>query len=215
MKVIELQPSGGNSPGGWYTEILAPFLKDKGLLIAAHFNPKEAEWRAKMREGFINKNPNSTIPVLDDNNFIIYESNAIIKYISNKFNILKSNDLQFNALSNQWIDWSSLVFGIPCALFTAHSMLLPKEKRNASVAAEAKNKIYSIFEILNTQLAKHSFILNNELSIADIPIGCWFHRCNILGIDFSNFKEIEKWYVKLRIRKAFQDSVFTAPLPPN
>ena len=36
MKVVELQPSGGNSPGGWYTEILAPYLKDKGLLIAAH-----------------------------------------------------------------------------------------------------------------------------------------------------------------------------------
>ena len=33
MKVIELQPSGGNSPGGWYTEILAPYLKENGLLI--------------------------------------------------------------------------------------------------------------------------------------------------------------------------------------
>ena len=52
MKVIELQPSGGNSPGGWYTEILAPYLKENGLLIAAHFNPKESDWRAKMRRGF-------------------------------------------------------------------------------------------------------------------------------------------------------------------
>ena len=55
MKVIELQPSGGNSPGGWYTEILAPFLKEDGLLIAAHFNPQEAEWRARMREGFMKR----------------------------------------------------------------------------------------------------------------------------------------------------------------
>ena len=52
MTVIELQPSGGNSPGGWYTEILAPYLKKNGLLIAAHFNPKESEWRAKMRKGY-------------------------------------------------------------------------------------------------------------------------------------------------------------------
>ena len=51
MKVIELQPSGGNSPGGWYTEILAPYLKENGLLIAAHFNPKESDWRARMKEG--------------------------------------------------------------------------------------------------------------------------------------------------------------------
>ena len=52
MKVLELQPSGGNSPGGWYTEILAPYLKEEGLLIAAHFNPNESEWRAKMRRSF-------------------------------------------------------------------------------------------------------------------------------------------------------------------
>jgi len=62
MTVIELQPSGGNSPGGWYTEILAPFLKDNGLLIAAHFNPKESEWRAKMRRTFEER-------VKYDNNF--------------------------------------------------------------------------------------------------------------------------------------------------
>ncbi|MDC3024079.1 methyltransferase [Alphaproteobacteria bacterium] len=55
MKVIELQPSGGNSPGGWYTEILAPYLQEDGLLIAAHFNPEESEWRAKMRRGFEEK----------------------------------------------------------------------------------------------------------------------------------------------------------------
>ena len=52
MSVIELQPSGGNSPGGWYTEILAPYLKNNGLLIAAHFNPRESDWRAKMRRGY-------------------------------------------------------------------------------------------------------------------------------------------------------------------
>ena len=52
MTVIELQPSGGISPAGWYTEILAPYLKNNGLLIAAHFNPKESDWRAKMRDNF-------------------------------------------------------------------------------------------------------------------------------------------------------------------
>ncbi len=52
MTVIELQPSGGVSPGGWYTEILAPYLMDNGLLIAAHFNPNESKWRADMRKNF-------------------------------------------------------------------------------------------------------------------------------------------------------------------
>ena len=52
MHVIELQPSGGNAPRGWYTEILAPFLKDNGKLIAAHFDPSASAWRAEFRNKF-------------------------------------------------------------------------------------------------------------------------------------------------------------------
>ena len=160
-------------------------------------------------------NPNSTIPVLKDDNFIIYESNSIIKYISDKFNILKSNNQKNTALNNQWIDWASLAFGSQCATFTAHNMLLPIEQRNSAVAAEAKKKIIACFEILNNQLNKNTFILNDELSLADIPIGCWLHRCVILDLKFSEFKSLDRWYRKLKKNKAFEISVISAPLPPS
>ena len=160
-------------------------------------------------------NPNSTIPVLNDDNFIIYESNAIIKYISEKFNILKYNTIQKTALSNQWIDWSSLVFGLQCAIYTAHKMLLPIEKRNPSLADETKEKIYLSFEILENQLIKNYFILGEKLGLADIPIGCWVHRCVILNIKLSKFKSLEKWYYKLKERNTFNTAVIQAPLPPN
>ena len=160
-------------------------------------------------------NPNSTIPVLKDNDIIIYESNSIIKYISDKFNILKSNNQKSVALNNQWIDWASLVFGLQCAAYTAHNMLLPIEQRNPSIASETKKKIITSFEILDNQFNKYNFILNNELSLADIPIGCWLHRCVILDLKFSEFKSLDRWYRKLKENKAFQIAVISAPLPPN
>ena len=160
-------------------------------------------------------NPNSTIPVLEEDNFIVYESNSIIKYISDKFNILKSDNIEITALNNQWIDWSSLVFGLQCATYTAHNMLLPVEKRNPTLADETKQKIYLSFEILDNQLKRNHFILNEKLSLADIPIGCWLHRCVILDLDLSQFKSLEKWYHTLKERNAFEASVVLAPLPPN
>ena len=82
MKVIELQPSGGNSPGGWYTEILAPYLKENGLLIAAHFNPKESDWRARMRRGFEER----------------------VKY-SNDFNKINQFGKNFLFTRKKWFKW--------------------------------------------------------------------------------------------------------------
>ena len=164
---------------------------------------------------FIRLNPNSTIPVLKDGDFILYESNSIIKYISDKFDILKSDTQEKIALNNQWIDWSSSVFGLNCSTYTVHNMLLPIEQRNTALASEAKKKIYSCFELLNKQLEKTNYLLDNELSLADIPVGCWINRCVVLGLEIAEFKSLEKLYINLKERRAFKTEVFSAPLPPE
>ena len=166
-------------------------------------------------DDFKEMNPNSTIPVLVDNEFTIYESNSIIKYIADKHNILQFSDTHKNALINQWIDWSSLVLGIQCAIFTAHTMMLPEDKRDATLASETKNKIHSSLQILDKQLAVTGYVLYDELCLADIPIGCWVHRCVILDISLTEFKYVKSWYESLKQRKSFQKSVLSAPLPPN
>jgi predicted methyltransferase len=52
MTVVEIWPGGK----GWYTEILAPFLKDKGKLYAAHFNEDSAsEYYKNARKSFMEK----------------------------------------------------------------------------------------------------------------------------------------------------------------
>ena len=164
---------------------------------------------------FIRLNPNSTIPVLKDGDFILYESNSIIKYISDKFDILRSDTQEKIALNNQWIDWSSSVFGLNCSHYTLHNILLPIDQRNTTLASEAKKKIYSCFELLNKQLEKTNYLLDNELSLADIPVGCWLHRCMVLGLRIAEFKSLEKLYVNLKERSAFRTEVFATPLPPE
>ena len=164
---------------------------------------------------FIRLNPNSTIPVLKDGDFILYESNSIIKYISDKFDILRSDTQEKIALNNQWIDWSSSVFGLNCSHYTLHNILLPIDQRNTTSAIEAKKKIYSCFELLNKQLEKTNYLLDNELSLADIPVGCWLHRCMVLGLRIAEFKSLEKLYVNLKERSAFRTEVFATPLPPE
>ncbi len=166
-------------------------------------------------QNFLKLNPNGRVPVLDYNNFIIYESNTIIKFISETHAFLNNNDIKWNALVNQWIDWGSFTFGVPCQLLTAHMAHLSIEKRDPNKVIEAKIIINEMLTILDQQLIKTNYLVGNNFTLADIPAGCWLNRCCNFGIDMSQHKGVTAWAKRLYKRKAFQSSVVLAPIPPN
>ena len=164
---------------------------------------------------FQKMNPNSRIPVLDDNNFILYESNAILRYLSKKFDVLFEEKNEISSRIDQWIDWGSFTFASPCSLLTAHKLSLPQDQRDELIADKAKNDIFSLLKILNNHLVKKDFIVDEKFSLADIPLGIWCHRCINLNISFDNFPNINDWYIKLKKMNSFKNTVLSAPLPPN
>tara|TARA_B100000902_G_C27176726_1_gene846759 strand:+ start:79 stop:705 length:627 start_codon:yes stop_codon:yes gene_type:complete len=160
-------------------------------------------------------NPNSTVPLIEDEGFFLYESNAIIKYLSNKYNYLKLEDHKMIAKRDQWMDWAGFTLAAPCAIITLNLILLPPEKRDASKVSKAKEQVLSLLKILNNQLGDNQYLLGQEFSLADIPAGCWYNRCLKLDFDLSSFKGISAWGARLSKRKAFQNSIINAPMPPN
>ena len=166
-------------------------------------------------EAYKSLNPNSTVPLIEDEGFFLYESNAIIKYLSNKYNYLKLEDHKMIAKRDQWMDWAGFTLAAPCAIITLNLILLPPEKRDASKVSKAKEQVLSLLKILNNQLGDNQYLLGQEFSLADIPAGCWYNRCLKLDFDLSSFKGISAWGARLAKRKAFQNSIINAPMPPN
>ena len=166
-------------------------------------------------EAYKSLNPNSTVPLIEDEGFFLYESNAIIKYLSNKYNYLKLEDHKMIAKRDQWMDWAGFTLAAPCAIITLNLILLPPEKRDTSKVSKAKEQVLSLLKILNNQLGDNQYLLGQEFSLADIPAGCWYNRCLKLDFDLSSFKGISAWGARLSKRKAFQNSIIAAPMPPN
>ena len=173
------------------------------------------QYKENDSEIFIKMNSNEKVSVLDYNNFIIYKSNAIIKFIYEDNNFLIPADIKVNALVNQWIDWASFIFGVPCQLLTAHMAHVPLKERDPKKVIEAKNIINKMLKVLDVQLCKSSYLVGDNFSLADIPAGCWFNRCRNFEIDMSSFEGVTSWAKKLYDRKAFQSAVVAAPIPPN
>ena len=120
------------------------------------------KYEGNKAEKFLTINPNGKVPVLDYNNFILYESNAILKFISEKNKFLTSKNTKHNALVNQWIDWASFAFGVPCQLLTAHMAHLPLDKRDPNKVIEAKDIINEMLKILDQQLCKTDYVVGDD-----------------------------------------------------
>jgi len=164
---------------------------------------------------FKSLNPNSTVPVINDDGFILYESNAIIRYLSNKNNFLKLDGSKNIALCYQWMDWASFTLAAPCAIVTLNTMVLPAEKRDPDKVSKSKEQVLSLLKILNDHLLENEFIVGKNFSLADIPAGCWYNRCLNFDLDLSKFDGLISWGSKLSDRKAYQSAIMKAPLPPH
>src|SRR5207248_11359982 len=63
-------------------------------------------------------NPNGLVPTIDDDGFILRESNAIVRYLCAKHGIGKlcPTDLQRRADADRWMDWQQTTLGPPMGI---------------------------------------------------------------------------------------------------
>ena len=95
-----------------------------------------------VNEPFYKKmNPNSRVPTIDDDGFVLWESNAIVRYLAAKHGAgsLYPNDPRQRANSDRWMDWASNHIGPVITPVFWGLIRTPAEKRNmAQIEAEAE-----------------------------------------------------------------------------
>ena len=169
MKIIELSPGGG-----WYTEILANFIHEPGILIAAHYDPNsEREYFKKMRANFESKiNENS-----------MYDNVKIVN-LNSELAEAQSVDavLTFRNLHN-WIgSQADEIFANSYKALKKGGILGVVEHRaNPGTTLEIMKKSGYVTEEYAIKTAeKHGFILvsrseinANPLDTKDHPRGVW------------------------------------------
>lgn len=163
---------------------------------------------------YLAKNPNGLIPVIEDGDLILWESNAIVRYLAARYGAgrLQPNDLRNQALASQWMDWQLSVVGP--ALFPAFWGLIrtPPGQRDQAAIDASRAKTADAFKILNARLASSAFVAGNAFSMGDIPIGVMAYRFRQLVPDRPLLPNFDRWYSALESRPAFRAHVSSIPL---
>jgi len=152
-------------------------------------------------------NPNSKIPTIRDNGFVMWESHAIIRYLARQYGFggLYPEDPQKAAISDQWMTWSS--DGFMGAFFPVFWQLVRTEEsqRNYNHIAEMAKQSAELLKVLEGHLVNNNFVAGNDFTYGDIPLGVLIHKYFVLDIKRPSMPGIEAWYERLTNRTPFQE----------
>lgn len=163
---------------------------------------------------YLAMNPNGLVPTLQEGDFVLWESNSIVRYLARKYGAgtLEPADAPAIARANQWMDWQLSV--VAPAIFAAFWGLIrtPADKRDPAAIAASQEKTLAAMTILDAQLGRSAYMAGGAFSMGDIPVGIMAYRFRQLCPQRPALPHLERWYASLERRPAFHDHVGSIPL---
>ncbi|EMD6372266.1 glutathione S-transferase family protein [Morganella morganii] len=158
---------------------------------------------------YLAMNPNKTIPTYQDGEFILWESNAILSYLADKYDdgTLLPHNAEFRARAAQWMYWSD---GSLFPYIKAMMGLLvrtPAEQRDPARVEELKQSLNRLIAMLNDDLAQRDYIAGDAFSIADMALAPLLYPWREVCHDRPDFPHIENWFARIETRPAYRDIV--------
>src|SRR4029079_607724 len=161
---------------------LSPHAR-KVRLLAAELNiplnkvTRDPRTRETRTPEYLAKNPNGRVPTLEEDGFVLYESPAILKYLSAKHperGLWGARDPKTQALIDQWVCW--WVGGAEAAIDGLAWEMLIKPKvlkqpgNDPGIIADARARLARFLPVLDKQLEGRDFVLG-RLTVVDFLIG--------------------------------------------
>ena len=158
---------------------------------------------------YLDLNPNGLVPTIEDGSFILWESNTIVRYLTEKYGggKLLSPAAEGRANASRWMDWQLTTLGPAIVPLFWGLVRTPEEKRDKAVIDAAIDKCGRAWKIVDDQLAKGSYLAGNDFTIGDIPLGVWAYRWFKLPIERPKLDHLSAWYKCLCQRQAYQTHI--------
>jgi glutathione S-transferase len=146
-------------------------------------------------------NPNGLVPTIEDGGFVLWESNAIVRYVCAKYapGRLWSTDPQDRAAAERWMDWQ-----LTTLLDPLNALFRPLVRGMDSPGAEAMEKARETcarnFAILDDLLGRQPYVSGAHFGVGDCSIAPAAHRWFNLPVERPDAPHLEAWYARVRAR---------------
>jgi glutathione S-transferase len=154
-------------------------------------------------------NPNGLVPTIDDEGFILWESNAIVRYLAARHaaGTLWPADPKIRADADRWMDWCATTLGSAFVPVFMNLVRTPPEKRNLQAVEDGSNKTVEVLARLDSALAGRDFVAGDRFSMGDIAFGPVVYLVNNVLPGRPKLANYDAWYARISARPAFRKVV--------
>lgn len=194
----------------------------KVMAVANHLGldyelrPLDPRTGEHLRPEFAALNPNKKVPVMEDDGFVLWESNAILQYLASKkpeAGLLPSDPRQ-RADVSRWQFWDLANWDPACATIAFErviKVLFGMGQPATARIAEGEQKFQTCAAILDAHLKGRKFLTGNNLTLADFSIAPWLNSAERAQYPIAPHREIRRWHASLMEFPAWRKAL--APIP--
>lgn len=156
---------------------------------------------------FLDINKLGKIPAIEDDGFLLSESDAICRYLANKSGALYPDEIQARGRIDRWMDISAQTVLLQMSKVFYNRFIAPMlgEEPNQTSIDEGVQNLGNILPHINTQLSLSEFLGGDEMSIADISMLAAMDPFDMIEIDLTDYPHISRWRKQLMQEKFYQD----------
>jgi len=179
------------------------------VLFAAHHLGIEHEMvfvdfakQGQKTPGFTALNPNQRMPVLEDDGFVLWESNAIVQYLASlrpQSGLLQS-DLKARMTAVKWQFWETAHFDPACAIFMFERIVKPLFGRGETSTQEierGEELMARLCPVLDSALQTSRYVAGDTLTVADISLGATLVSADQAKMPIEPYRGIQRWRTEL------------------
>lgn len=155
-------------------------------------------------------NPNAMVPVIRDGGFVLWESNAICRYLAGKQpqHRLLPEDAQSRALVEQWMDWQATDLNASWRYAFLALVRKNSDYQDAQLIAAGVAGWNRHMQMLDDHFARGGQFVTGELfTLADVVLGLSTHRWLMSPIERPHLDALHGYYQRLSVRPAFRAHV--------
>ena len=156
---------------------------------------------------YLAMNPNGRVPTLVVGDFVLWESNSIMRYLVRAYGPQSSLYPQAPKVRSgvdRWLDWTlSTLQPVDRPVFWA-LVRTPADQRDMAAIQKDADAEAVQWRIVDAQLSTRRYIEGDDFTLADIALGAYARRWfGVQGITKPTFANLERWYAQFAGRAGF------------